>query len=76
MNLIREVNDMDINTLQAFISDVVSEVTQKNKESQIEMQKNPNDAFICGRALAIEEITELVQARMKIYDIEKEHNND
>ena len=76
MNSKREVNDMDNNTLQAFISDVISEVSQKHKESQTEMQKNPNDSFVCGRALAFEEMIELIQTRMKVYEVEIEKNNN
>lgn len=67
---------MDDNTIQTFISDVISEINQKHKESQTEMQKNPNDSFVCGRALAFEEMIELIQTRMKVYEIEAEENID
>ncbi len=76
MNSKREVNDMDDNTLQTFLSDVISEVNQKHIESQKEMQNNPNDSFVCGRALAFEEMVESIQTRMKVYDITIEQNTD
>ena len=60
---------MDNNTLQIFISDVVSEITQKRDEAQQEMKNNSGDSFASGRALALEEVFELIQTRMKVYDV-------
>lgn len=60
---------MDNANLQVFISDVVSEITQKKNESQQAMDDNSSDDFVIGRALAYEEVYELIQARISVYGI-------
>ena len=60
---------MDNNVLQVFISDVITEITQKRDEAQQEMKNHSDDSFASGRALALEEVFELIQTRMKVYDV-------
>lgn len=51
------------------MADIISEINNKHSESQQEMKNALNDEFISGRALAYQEIYEMIQTRAKVYGI-------
>ena len=55
--------------LLAFIADVCSELTERNEEAQKERAEHPSDMFNSGRALAYQEIVEIINNRLDIYEI-------
>ena len=46
--------------LENFVSDVVATMNERHDESQKEMLKDPKDLFNSGRALAYQEIYEII----------------
>jgi len=54
---------------KAFTDDVIAEIKNRCEEAQSKMKSAPNDSFSSGRALAYQEMLEIIEARMKIYDI-------
>ena len=55
--------------LENFVSDVVATMNERHDESQKEMLKDPKDLFNSGRALAYQEIYEIIESRLKTYDV-------
>ena len=44
-------------------------MNERHDESQKEMLKDPKDLFNSGRALAYQEIYEIIESRLKTYDV-------
>ncbi len=63
---------MEVENLKAFIADVVDELVKRSDEAQAEMQESPDDSFTSGRALAYQEIEEIVKTRLDVYHIQDE----
>lgn len=61
-----------LSNLENFISDVVSTMKEQYDESQEEMLNDPKDQFNSGRALAYQEIYDIIATRLKIYEIKIE----
>ena len=55
--------------MKAFIADVIDELVKRCDEAQAQMEESPGDSFTSGRALAYQEIEEIVKNRMDIYRI-------
>ncbi len=60
---------MEVENMKAFIADVVDELIKRCDEAQAQMEESPDDSFTSGRALAYQEIEEIVKNRMDIYRI-------
>ncbi|MCR5122770.1 MAG: hypothetical protein K6B74_10155 [Ruminococcus sp.] len=63
------MTDVNVEDLENFISDVVETMTERHDESQKEMLENPKDLFNSGRALAYQEIYEIIESRLKTYGV-------
>lgn len=61
-----------LSNLENFISDVVSTMKERYDESQEEMLNDPKDQFNSGRALAYQEIYDIIATRLKTYEIKIE----
>ena len=64
---------MDTENMKAFISDVVTELDKRQEEAMADMKAAPGDTFASGRALAYQEIAEIVKTRMDVYRIDDEN---
>ncbi|MBQ8688017.1 MAG: transposase [Ruminococcus sp.] len=60
--------------LKAFIVDFMSEITERKAEAETEMREERSDLFKSGRALAYNEVFEILQNRLDIYDIKIEND--
>lgn len=60
---------MTVKNTNAFIDDVVSEIKNRCEEAQSDMKSSPDDSFSSGRALAYQEMFEIIKSRLKIYGI-------
>lgn len=63
------MTNINVNDLENFISDVVGTMSERHDESQKEMLENPKDLFNSGRALAYQEIYEIIESRLKTYGV-------
>lgn len=61
---------MKISEENYFIADVIDEIKKRYDESQNQMKLDPKDKFIEGRALAFQEIKEIIENRIEIYGID------
>lgn len=59
----------EIRDLELFVDDVYSEIKARFEQTQKEMFDSKSDDFISGRALAYHEVLEIIQSRMKTYNI-------
>ena len=55
--------------MKFFIADFFEEIS-KRKEANADMKKDGSDLFVSGRALAYNEILEILQNRLDVYGIE------
>lgn len=60
---------MAIENAGAFADDIITEIQERCKLAQTEMKASPDDAFMSGRALAYQEMLEIIQSRRKIYGL-------
>lgn len=60
---------MSDNSFEYFVADVLDEIQKRYTESQKEMKESQSDLFISGRALAYNEVYEIIKNRMNIYGI-------
>ena len=63
------MTNVNVNDLENFISDVVATMNERHDESQKEMLENPKDLFNSGRALAYQEIYDIIESRLKTYGV-------
>ncbi len=66
----------NVRNLEFFVTDFMSVIAERFSESQKEMRDNPNDKFISGRALAYQEVYEIIQNRVEIYDIKLDDEDE
>ena len=59
----------EIARLKVFIEDVYSVVTERHEEAQKEMKEQQDDLFKSGRALAYQEVFEIINTRLNIHEI-------
>ncbi len=60
---------METSNEKIFIEDILDEIMKRHCESQRQMKANPNDAFNVGRALAFQEVKEIIENRLEIYEV-------
>lgn len=56
--------------MKFFIADFFEEISKRKKEADADMKKDGSDLFVSGRALAYNEILEILQNRLDVYGIE------
>lgn len=56
--------------MEFFIADFFEEISKRKKEADADMKKDGSDLFVSGRALAYNEILEILQNRLDVYGIE------
>lgn len=62
---------MDSENMSGFILDVLDELSKRNSEAHADMLNNKGDMFCSGRALAYQEVMEIINNRLDIYELSK-----
>ena len=62
--------------LEMFISDCISEINERYRNSEKKSLENPKDEFLSGHSLAYQEVYEIIQNRAMIYDIKLEDEDE
>jgi len=60
---------MSENALKFFIADTMAEILERYEEADQESKDSPKDLFKSGRALAYQEMKEIIDNRLAIYEI-------
>lgn len=60
---------MSDKAFEYFMADVFDEIQKRYNESQKEMSERQGDLLVSGRALAYNEIYEIIKNRMDIYGV-------
>ena len=66
------MSEEQFDAMKYFISDLISEISERKKEADKDMHEDSSDLFFSGRALAYNEVLEIIQNRLEIYGIEIE----
>lgn len=60
---------MSENALKFFITDTIATILERYEEAEQESKDSPEDSFKSGRALAYQEVKEIIENRLAIYEI-------
>ncbi len=64
------MNEQQVESMIAFISDFIGEISDRKAEADEELKKDYSDLFCSGRAMAYNEVYEILQSRLDIHGIE------